>query len=272
MTNDVLRSYLWFRKHGVGGIVGRDAATCLALARAECAAMECEWYWIWEDDYYGWVDIQNDLRIGYISKDCRPDRCQRCVLYNEKGEEMASLCGIWDADDNYRRIVQAELACECSLHFTSCHSTQGELNMKDGHDEESGRAVLKAWAQEHGSELLQCRIEDGYDWESLAEEEYGDRSIMDMGFELTEANFVPDGFKSPIIVDIKAPTISEIKSLRKVLRYAPSNVTAKLIWCVYHAEKDDNGYDTADSIRRVEIVVTVTCPNGSDRRYFFFPN
>jgi len=122
MTNDILRSYRWFRRQGIGGIVGQDAKNCLDLARAECAAKNAGCYWQWEDDYDGWVDLQSNGGLCSCGCGRKIERCESCILYNEQGESLASLWAIWDADSNYRRIVQAELACDCSDYFTSSYS------------------------------------------------------------------------------------------------------------------------------------------------------
>ena len=122
MDARLLSSYRWFR--GRTGCVGRDAETALALARAELAARDAGCSWEWTDDYDGWVDLQSYRRHGDCLI-CHPgkggcvagcaecvDRCEACILRDASGEALASRWAIWDADDDYRRMVQAELAYE----------------------------------------------------------------------------------------------------------------------------------------------------------------
>ena len=48
---------------------------------------------------------------------CSKEKCgdvvvEECLCRNEAGDVVASLCGICGADNNYRRVVEAELALE----------------------------------------------------------------------------------------------------------------------------------------------------------------
>ncbi len=107
VSSDVLRLYRRFRGR-TGGIVGQDASRSLALARSLTAARAAGCTFGWEDDPERMPrDRRCTCGCGAVI-----DRCESCVLYSEDGEVLASLCGIWDADDEYRRIVEAELAVE----------------------------------------------------------------------------------------------------------------------------------------------------------------
>ena len=108
MTARLLSAYRFFR--GRTGLVGRDAEMALALARAELAAQDAGCSWEWTDDSQGWYDLVTDgWRAGSPTE---VQTCEGCILRDADGEALASLWAIWDADDDYRRMVQAQLACE----------------------------------------------------------------------------------------------------------------------------------------------------------------
>lgn len=112
MTADITRRYRWFRRQGVGGIVGQDAKTCLALARAEA----------WKHDQ-GLVAVTEDEHEPWDEDAPAPAYCVCVVLYRpcpvhgldcKHADVLGSLgmIGVNDPDDPYLRIVAAELALE----------------------------------------------------------------------------------------------------------------------------------------------------------------
>ena len=44
--------------------------------------------------------------------------CESCAIVTDDGEYAASLGGIWDADTDYRRLIEAELLLE-AIPFNS---------------------------------------------------------------------------------------------------------------------------------------------------------
>jgi hypothetical protein len=111
LPSRLIRAYRWFR--GRSGAVGRDAAVALYLARAELAVKDAGIRWSWEDDPYAWSDWHSDVRRGYSQESDRPERIEMVLAIGPDDEPLpVSLCGIFDADDDYRRLVQAELASE----------------------------------------------------------------------------------------------------------------------------------------------------------------
>lgn len=70
-----------------------------SLASAEEWAEEAEVSFEWTHDELPW------------DGDCDPPNELLCCLATH-GDETASLCGIGDPSDQYRRVVQAELALE----------------------------------------------------------------------------------------------------------------------------------------------------------------
>lgn len=121
MTKDLLNAYRHFRRAGIEHIVGRNAAMCLDLARAEIIktrlinSNNLKIDWISGDNNdgpseWGWDDNQIkrwDLTDHY---------CEVCIL-ELNGEHIASLGGIWDADNDYQREIEAQLMLE-SLPLT----------------------------------------------------------------------------------------------------------------------------------------------------------
>jgi len=78
-----------------------------ALANAEEQAFMSSWTYEWKDDWSVCSHVQE-----FDTYTEEPNTCQGCILRNEAGEVLASLWCIDDADANYRRVVEAELALE----------------------------------------------------------------------------------------------------------------------------------------------------------------
>jgi hypothetical protein len=71
------------------------------LAQAEERAVDLGLRFVWSLDEMPW------------DGDEEPKMVECCVVYPERGQTaLASLCGIGDATDQYRRVVEAELALE----------------------------------------------------------------------------------------------------------------------------------------------------------------
>jgi hypothetical protein len=121
MANKLERAYRFFRENA-GGIVGESAKTAMALARAEAWAGEHLTFW-WEyDDDVEWdgegpAPSSAPERCGAVlRRDAEPYLTSigdwRVYEFPRGLHMLASLCGIWGADSNYRRVIQAELALE----------------------------------------------------------------------------------------------------------------------------------------------------------------
>ena len=78
--------------------------TARKLAEAEEYADEHGWWveWVWDTEADP-LDWSGEGPIG--------ESAEVCSLFAESGV-LASLCGIWDATQKYRRVVEAELALE----------------------------------------------------------------------------------------------------------------------------------------------------------------
>jgi hypothetical protein len=99
------KNFEFFFKHA-GYIVGERAKGALNLARAEQYAEERGWSfdWTWDDNAdSSWMDEKERER---------DHEALGCILRDENGEVIESLWGIFDPDENYRRVVQAELASQ----------------------------------------------------------------------------------------------------------------------------------------------------------------
>lgn len=81
------------------------------LATAEAYARNSEWEYRWEDDW----DIGSHKKYygkGSVYEVSEPETCESCLLLDADGEVLESLGCIDDADKNYRRVIEAELASE----------------------------------------------------------------------------------------------------------------------------------------------------------------
>lgn len=91
-----------------GGIVGHNAETAIALARAEAYARDHDWTVVWEDD-----DPCDGCCCCDGTHGTEHQSCEWAALYLP-GEKYpaASLGRITDATREYRRVIEAELASE----------------------------------------------------------------------------------------------------------------------------------------------------------------
>ena len=134
---------------------------------------------------------------------------------------------------------------------------------KERHD--AGIAELRQWASAHGSDLLAARIADGYEWIGLAEREWAAQQVCGLGAECDRPGDCDENERT-------TPTLPEIQKLRHVRSLLDStHATAKLVWCVYTVENDDEYGSTGDTseVKRAEVKVTVTCPTGREIEYWY---
>lgn len=104
--------FRFFQRFG-GGCIGRNALAAINLARAESYADRAGWeaHWVTDSDCDGpheWGWSEAEIRRWERSS----HEYEGCILRDAKGNRLASLWGIWDADASYRRWVEAELALE----------------------------------------------------------------------------------------------------------------------------------------------------------------
>jgi hypothetical protein len=92
------------------------------LAEAERQVRNLGWRFDWQDD---WTVGSHTAEYG---KDCgEPETCESCIVYSEVGTILASLHCIDDADHNYRRVIEAELALEALANYDR------EIEILDAH-------------------------------------------------------------------------------------------------------------------------------------------
>jgi hypothetical protein len=82
--------------------------SAISLAKAEAWAKDNEVTYKWEDDWnlLSHVDEYPD------AYDEEPSTCEICVIYDKAGRVLNVVGCVDDADDNYRRVTEAELAYE----------------------------------------------------------------------------------------------------------------------------------------------------------------
>lgn len=99
------------------------------LAEAERIASNLGWQYEWVDDwevgshakFYGPGSV-------YYNSQQEPDTCESCRIYDPAcNQTLASLGCIDNADNNYRRVVEAELAEE------ALHEYDREIEILDAH-------------------------------------------------------------------------------------------------------------------------------------------
>lgn len=174
----------------------------------------------------------------------------------------------WDCGDGTPEHDEAIAECERRNAAEKAEEAEKAALAKAAKD--AGIAALHAWAVEHGSATLKARIEDGYEWIGLAQSEYGDSVVAELGEECGCELYDED----PKISERTTPTLEEIeavRSLRKRLEGKPATVALK--WVEYTATPDPEDYDSGDpeTSKRAELCVKVTTPTGSVRVYYYLP-
>lgn len=64
-------------------------------------------------DAHAWADVTCDWEDDNNPEDSESETVECARMSDGNGDTLACLCGIEDADANYRRVVRAELASEC---------------------------------------------------------------------------------------------------------------------------------------------------------------
>jgi hypothetical protein len=136
MTNTTLKREYSFFKANAGYRVGHSAEGALRLARASLLLSELESQELvsieWQHDDYadrGPIDWGgSEKEIAQWNRSVH--EVEWCSIRNENGEILASLSGIWDADDRYRRVVEAELALECMEELEAIARTAEESEIE----------------------------------------------------------------------------------------------------------------------------------------------
>lgn len=131
-TKQTQEAFRFFQEHA-GYCVGQRAAGALRLAHAEHAAKAAGVVFVWEDEPDADLSYleQTDERGRYLFSQGERERdhevmwCRAVIPCEEHGVDcphaqfLASLGNIVDADRNYRRVVEAELALESLSDLSS---------------------------------------------------------------------------------------------------------------------------------------------------------
>lgn len=88
------------------------AATARRLAAAEQYCDAHNWRIEWQDDWSLGCSHAEFYGTGSAYDEGEPSTCEIAVLYDADNNILASLGCIDDVDDNYRRVIRAELALE----------------------------------------------------------------------------------------------------------------------------------------------------------------
>lgn len=140
--------------------------------------------------------------------------------------------------------------------------------------EESARAALRAWGEASGSPLLKARIAEGFEFAGLARQEFAESVIASLALPCAPVDpAVPEGYTAPERCDRTTPTLPEIESLRAARAACQGKPAhAELAWMKYEEDDSDDPYaDAGEPLSRCELCVTVTCPDGSEREFWFHP-
>ena len=128
-----LRAVQFFQEHA-GGIVGHNAETAIRLARAERDARKADLVFVWNyDDDYDWSFVDTwdarDQKRWHLDEHtaewcrvvlpCNVAQFAHDTVNCDHARTLAALCGIVDADTNYRRVIEAELALEALQNLNS---------------------------------------------------------------------------------------------------------------------------------------------------------
>lgn len=128
---------------------------------------------------------------------------------------------------------------------------------------------FRQWAFAHGSETLRLRVEDGFPWEQLAEQEWAAERLVDAGLTETPLtdyeDYVPDSR------DAAEPTAGQMKALRHFREVFDAATKVSLHDVTYTeliADEDNLGQDP-EVIRRTEIRVGIPTPTGGEVVHYF---
>lgn len=151
--NRTMRAAYQFFRENAGGIVGHNAETAIALARAEHEAWERDWEasWEWDDDadlgdHEEWCctaqlnargrNADGSERPSYFREPQCEHEAYVAVLKDEDGNVLKALGGIIDPDSKYMRVIEAELALEALSAGHSGSTVSQPESQSDHHPSE----------------------------------------------------------------------------------------------------------------------------------------
>ena len=108
----IFAAYKFFKANAGWATPPGRAACALALARAEADAADHDVTFVWEDDSDAYFCDPEGYEGAEEILSCMA--FQPCECCGKPDEVVASLGGIADPNDDYRRVVEAELALEAT--------------------------------------------------------------------------------------------------------------------------------------------------------------
>ncbi len=100
-------AWKFFLDHAGFAVPPGRAQCAMGLAKAEMAAKANGFRFEWSDD----PDGCSCCEVCPVEKR-RGVSVEQCLMLSQNGSVVASLCGICGADQDYRRVIEAELASE----------------------------------------------------------------------------------------------------------------------------------------------------------------
>lgn len=138
---------------------------------------------------------------------------------------------------------------------------------------------LKTWALGNGSELLQERINSGFDWKSLAEQEFVDSIVQKMDVGLPVSLDELEHYTADSADERRMPTLTEIKHFKRLKESAKAFSTPDVsisveIKYVRYRKKEDASYQLDEYYHRPELriafVLATRSLSDTIERWFHF--
>ena len=196
------------------------------------------------------------VTISYLGNNEFGDRDRYNVLRDDQKEIAIAIC------DRLRSEREAQKALEAARIAANQEAHQAA---KDQATEK-----IRQWTLANGSETLRLRAEEGFAWRSLAEQEWADAMLTQVGIAQPAVPTM-DGFDDNSDA-CTSPTATEVKKLRvfrEALKTIPEMAAeVELRTFTYTKELDKQHDGDPEKIVRTELKVTVNGPARGEVRYY----
>ena len=186
----------------------------------------------------------------------------RLLVMNALAAEARSKARAEAEREQMRPEIEARQQAEAAAKAEREREAAKAKAIKD-----AGEKTLRLWIGTGGSALLKARIEDGFEWVGLAEREYANAVVSDLGGEIEFPEYEEQKESKRT-----TPTIEEITRLRDIHAAIEGKpATAELIWSEYEVKIEDEygATNQTEKTKRAEVKVTVTCPTGRTLDYYY---
>lgn len=234
-----------------------------------------------------WLDGAADLAVVAPSDQCNLGH--RLKIYGfECPAEMLRPFAVGEAGPEDVRAVLVELRAAVArrAEAEAQKEAEAEARRKETAAAEAQRKTeaaakldkLRAWATEHGSELLRERIAGGFEWVSEAVDEWQDMAELRAEGGLESADEPPAGYDYEHREARRSPTLAEMRALADLRRRVEASgcpaVAVDLMRVKYAPETGADGYsDDRDPVYRTELHVEWEAPGGSrPNSYWLVPS